>query len=296
MGRIGREWRRRCVEQSSGGERRIPACVEAGRGGGIELVLPSGSGVEASGGGSELAFPGGGGVDVILPGGSGVDVVLPRGGSGGDVEAGNGSTNSSFPAAVAASMSSFPEAAASMSSFPATAAATAEFTSKSRRRRSRRRRWCRLIENPSASRVQAARPSLPIRRYAIDSEHPGVAWGSRSVTICTASAYGAGNSVAYHLGACFANDIVIVIESYIEVNHRSFVSSVPIGYQFAGPGAGFKNTPMEGLLVPVFKKQMQFWGWDNPMIDGCKLENGLPSIMLTGFSTGCFDKFTSFFI
>uniref|UniRef100_A0A0D9Y958 Uncharacterized protein n=1 Tax=Oryza glumipatula TaxID=40148 RepID=A0A0D9Y958_9ORYZ len=86
--------------------------------------------------------------------------------------------NSSFPAAVAASMSSFPEAAASMSSFPATAAATAEFTSKSRRRRSRRRRWCRSIENPSASR---------------------------------ASAYGAGNSVAYHRGACFANDIVIVM-------------------------------------------------------------------------------------
>uniref|UniRef100_A0A0D9Y955 Uncharacterized protein n=1 Tax=Oryza glumipatula TaxID=40148 RepID=A0A0D9Y955_9ORYZ len=128
---------------------------------------------------------------------------------------------SSFPAAVAAATlkqataaanSSFPAAAAaSMSSFPATAAATAEFTSKSRRRRSRRRRWCRSIENPSASRVRAARPSLPIRRYAIDSEHPGVAWGSRSVTICAASAYGAGNSVAYHRGACFANDIVIVM-------------------------------------------------------------------------------------
>uniref|UniRef100_A0A0E0HZQ5 Uncharacterized protein n=1 Tax=Oryza nivara TaxID=4536 RepID=A0A0E0HZQ5_ORYNI len=201
MGRIGREWRRRCVEQSSGGERRIPACVEAGRGGGIELVLPSGRGVEASGGGSELVVPGGGGVDVILPGGSGVDVVLPR-----------GESNKSI-----------------------------------------------------------------CRRYAIDSEHPGVAWGSRSVTICAASAYGAGNSVAYHRGACFANDIVIVI-------------------WLSGPGGGFKNTPMEGLLVPVFKKQMQFWGWDNPMINGCKLENGLPSIMLTGFSTGCFDKFTSFFI
>uniref|UniRef100_I1NND3 Uncharacterized protein n=1 Tax=Oryza glaberrima TaxID=4538 RepID=I1NND3_ORYGL len=207
MGRIGREWRRRCVEQSSGGERRIPACVEAGRGGGIELVLPSGSGVEASGGGSELVVPGGGGVDVILPGGSGVDVVLPRGGSGGDVEAGNGSNE--------------------------------------------------LVVPGGGGGVDVVLP--------------------RGGGVDVASAYGAGNSVAYHLGACFANDIVIVI-------------------WLSGPGAGFKNTPMEGLLVPVFKKQMQFWGWDNPMIDGCKLENGLPSIMLTGFSTGCFDKFTSFFI
>nr|BAD13151.1 hypothetical protein [Oryza sativa Japonica Group]BAD13212.1 hypothetical protein [Oryza sativa Japonica Group] len=60
-------------------------------------------------------------------------------------------------------MSSFPEAAASMSSFPAAAAATAEFTSKSRRRRSRRRRRRRSIENHNASRVRAARPSLPIQ-------------------------------------------------------------------------------------------------------------------------------------
>jgi hypothetical protein len=147
------------LKQSSGGERRIPACVEVGRCGGIELVLPSGSSVEASGGGSELVVPSGGGVDVVLPGGSGVDVVLPRGGSGGDVEAVDGSSELVVPAAVVASMSSFPEAATSMSSFPE----TAEFTSKSRRRRSRRRRRCRSIENPSASRVRAARPSLLIR-------------------------------------------------------------------------------------------------------------------------------------
>ncbi|XP_066162992.1 uncharacterized protein [Oryza sativa Japonica Group] len=126
--------------------------------------------------------------------------------------------NSSFPAAVAASMSSFPEAAASMSSFPATAAAMAEFTSKSRRRRSRRRRWCRSIENPSASRVQAARPSLPIQLLHAKRVHTarGTAWRT---TVGRAS---------------------------------------PTTSSSSCPGGGFKNTPMEGLLVPVFKEVGDF--------------------------------------
>jgi hypothetical protein len=141
------------LKQSSGGERRIPACVEADRGGSIELVLPSDSGVEASGGGSELVVPSGGGVDVVLPGGSGVDVVLPAAVAAATLKKATPAANLLFPAAVAASMSSF----------PAAAAATAEFTSKSRRRRSRRQRRRRSIENRTTSRVRAARPSLPIR-------------------------------------------------------------------------------------------------------------------------------------
>ncbi|EEC67095.1 hypothetical protein OsI_33888 [Oryza sativa Indica Group] len=55
----------------------------------------------------------------------------------------------------------------------------------------------------------------------------------------TASACAAGDSAAYHRGACFADDVVIVAA------YRTAICKSKRG--------GFKDTPAEDLLVPVFK-------------------------------------------